>query len=122
MKQTILDSALAARTKEISATFKKEWQDKDFKAMKQALRRAFVMKPLQTKDGQRTCYTYADLESLLGLPYTSSSSFAGVWVTNTELYNPSFPGFNYIGFAIAEDGKCYGILWDKEESEILVKL
>jgi hypothetical protein len=121
-KNTVLSAELAEKRAETKKTFKQDWSDKDFKAMKQALKRSFVMKPLQTKDGQKVCYTYSQLEELLGLPYTSSSSFAGVWVTNTELHNSLYPSFNYIGFAIAEDGKCYGILWDKEENEIIVKL
>lgn len=101
---------------------KKEWSEVEFKAMKMALKNAFVMQPLSTKDGTRIVYTYADLETLLGLPYTSSSKFAGVWVTNTELYSPNHPGYKYIGFAITKGGKFVGILWNEDENEILVQL
>lgn len=113
------------KTKQLVANcpMKQEWNERDFKAMKQALKHFFLFKGLQTMDGVKVCYTYADLEELLGLPYTSSSSFAGVWVTNTELKSNDYPTHNYIGFAITEKGnKCCAILWDNEENEILVQL
>jgi hypothetical protein len=122
MKKSILDTAIAEKNKSLSASFKKEWNEADHKRMKQALKKAFVMKMIPTKDGSRTIYTYAQLTELLGLPYTSSSAYAGLWVTNTEAYNTKYPGFHYIGFAITEDNKCYGILWDAEENEVLIQL
>lgn len=123
MKQAIKPKELVPNCK-----MKEEWKDADFKAMKQALKNFFLFKSLQTKDGVKILYTYNDLENLLGLPYTSSSKFAGVWVTNTELYSNDFSGCNfslyhYIGFAITEQGnKCAAILWDKDENEILIEL
>lgn len=103
-------------------SFKIEWNEHDFKAMKQALKTFFLFKPLQTKDGVKSIFTYSDLESLLGLPYTSSSDLSGLWVTNTELLSNDFKGYHYIGFAISEGGKCCGILWDKDENEIFITL
>jgi hypothetical protein len=99
-----------------------EWTDNDFKKIKQALKNFFLFKSLQTKDGVKIVYTYNDLENLLGLPYTSSSNYAGVWITNTELYSNDFPGFKYEGFAITNGGKCVGILWDKDENEKIIEL
>jgi hypothetical protein len=98
---------------------KREWAEPDFKRMKQALKRFFLFKGLQIRSGIKVCYTYADLDSLLGLPYTSTGIYAGVWVTNEEVKSNDHPGYNYIGFAISEDNKMYAILWDSEENEIL---
>jgi len=58
----------------------------------------------------------------LGLAYTSSSSYAGYWVCNTEAYNDKFPGYHYIGFALSSDGKGYAILWNEKENEIIIPL
>lgn len=122
MKQTILDKALKREYKAIAATFLKEWQPKHFTQMKAALKRFFLFKGLQIRSGVKVCYTYADLEKLLGLPYTSSSSYAAVWVTNEEVKSNDYPNYHFIGFAIGGDDKCYSILWDKDENEIIQPL
>jgi hypothetical protein len=103
-------------------TFLKEWTDKEFKTIKQAIKKHFLFKAFRTTQGTKTLYTYADIENLLGLPYTSSSSFAGVWVTNSEVYSPKYPELHYVGFAIGDDTKPYAILWDNEENETLLPL
>lgn len=109
-------------TPETQNSFLKEWNEANFKGMKQALKSFFLFKGMNTKDGFKTCFTYNDLENLLGLPYTSSSAYAGEWITNTELYSNDFPGFHYIGFAISKSGKYCAILWDKDENEKIIEL
>jgi hypothetical protein len=101
---------------------KKEWTERDFKAMKKALKNFFLFKGLQTNNGVKICCSYANLENLLGLPYTSSSSYAGVWVTNSEVISNDYPNYHYIGFAITTGNKCVAILWDKDENEIIISL
>jgi hypothetical protein len=103
-------------------TFKTSWTEQDFKTIKTALRNFFLFRALHTKDGIKNLSTFAQLEELLGLPYTSSSSYAGLWVTNTELNEPQFPGYHYIGFAIAENGNCFGVMWDKDENEKIIRI
>jgi hypothetical protein len=100
----------------------KEWSEADFKRMKQALKSEYLFKPLHTHHGTQTAYTFADLKRILGLPYTSSSNYAGQWVTNTELDADGLPGFHIIGFAISEAGKCVAICWDKDENEKLIQI
>jgi hypothetical protein len=57
----------------------------------------------------------------LGLAYTSTSDFAGLWICGGgELIHTPFTRF--IGFAISEGGDVYGIVWDSKENETLVKL
>jgi hypothetical protein len=101
-------------------SFKSKWNETDFKKMKAALSRNFLGKPLSTAAGEQKVYTYKALENLLGLPYTSD--FGALWVTNTDLLSNKFPGYRYWGFAIGEDGNCYGIVKDKKEAEIIVPI
>lgn len=119
-----LQNNKAMNTKQLVSNIplKQEWNDKDFNKIKSALLRHFTFKNLNTRHGNKVCYTYADLENLLGLPYTSSSSCAGLWVTNTEIFCKDFPGYKYEGFAISNSGKCCAILWDKNETEIIIEL
>lgn len=119
---TLLDKAVEEERKEIENSFLKEWNNGNFIKMRLALYRKFVGIELSTREGIRECLTYDQLEELLGLPYTSSGLYAGVWVTNTYLYDSRFTGYRYVGFAISENKNCYGILWDKDENEIITKL
>jgi hypothetical protein len=103
--------------------FKSEWTDKEMAKMKQAIKKAFLFKPIPTNQGTKVFYTYADLDNFAGLAYTSSSSYAGLWVCNgMELRNAKYPGFVYVGFAMGEDGAAYGVMWDQDEEEIIVPL
>lgn len=121
MKKSILDIALAEKRKEVKLL--QEWQPSDFDKMKRALKKAFLFKNLSTKDGTKICYSYDQLEQLIGLPYTSGSEVAAMWANcNTHLFNGKYPGYYYLGFAIGEDGKCYAMLQDKDENEILLPL
>jgi hypothetical protein len=105
-----------------AVSFKPEWNGNDFTKMKLALSRNFLCRPLSTHRGSATVYCYKSLVDLLGLPYTSGSDVAGVWVTNTELASETFPGYHYSGFAIGDNGKCYGMLMDAAENEKTVLL
>lgn len=113
---------MTTKTQAEKITFKKEWTPEDFKRMKRALKSFFLLKGLQSNKGFKICYSYSDIESFFGLPYTSSSEYAGQWVTNSEVYSNDHSTYHYVGFAISEDNKPYAILWDKNENEILQPL
>ena len=55
-----------------------------------------------------------------GLPYTSSSSFAALWNTNTTFTIEE--GINLIGFAITENNILVAIGEDSEENNYLYRL
>jgi len=63
-----------------------------------------------------------NLFNALGLAYTSSSSYAGLWVCNIEIYIDAKQLFKIIGFALGSGGFVYAICWDKDENEILIPI
>lgn len=99
----------------------KEWAPFDVlqKKVTTAIKNHFDGKELRTHRGLvpagvRSLKWY---ESELGLPYTSSSSFAALWITNVTLYTYPEGDWHYIGFSIGEDGKVYATLFDNESPE-----
>jgi len=62
------------------------------------------------------------ITEIIGLAYTSSSSYAGYWITNVTLRHPQYPDYRYIGFSISHDNKYYAILWDSKENELIIQL
>lgn len=124
LSNTLLDTAIAEKNKSLKMSFLLQWNDDNFKTIQKAIRNHFWGKEIKThREHHPARYlNFAGLDQLLGLAYTSSSSYAGYWVCNTEVYNDKYAGFHYIGFALGEDGNGYGILWDKDENEIIVNL
>ena len=124
MKQTILDTAIAEKNKSLKANFLHEWTPEQFKAIEKAISKHFSFKQLRTLHGNYPAYYmgFKALDQIIGLAYTSTSSFAGYWPCNTEVYNDKYPGFHYSGFAINNEGKCFAILDDKDENEIILPL
>lgn len=118
--QTILDKALKERNKAIQKTFLAEWNPAQFKAMQRAISRHFSITDIRTNKGEYPAKyrSFEALDEILGLAYTSSSSFAGYWVCNVDIYGLC-TGFRYVGFAMTEAGRPYAILWDAEENEII---
>lgn len=122
--KTVLDAHIDAKNKETKTTFLHEWDANQFKAIEKAISRHFSGKPMQTEQGNYPAMflTFAAVADRIGLAYTSSSSYAGYWVCNAAPINPKYPNYRYIGFAISTDGKYYAILWDKDESEIIIHI
>lgn len=101
---------------------KNECSEKELIKIKAAIRKYFTFNPVPTNEGEKTFYTYQQFCDFAGLAFTSGSDVAGLWICNGvdvyDLFNKK-SDFRYIGFGIGEDEKCYGILWDKDENEIL---
>ncbi len=112
------------RKRQGKPAFLQEWTEAQFKAIEKAIAKHFSGQIVTTNKGRypRTVYTWAAISNLLGLAYTSSSSYAGYWPCNEDAINNHYQTHKYIGFAISEDQKYYAILWDKEENEILIEL
>jgi hypothetical protein len=122
---TVLDVALEERRKEIQNTFLDDWTSDQFSIVEKAIARHFSNKVIKTLHGnhQPRRHSFNSIGEILGLAYTSSSNYAGYWVCNTDAYNDKYPGYNYIGFAMSKvENKCYAILWDKDENEIIINL
>lgn len=111
-------------TTKTNISFIQEWTPAQFKAIEKAISRHFSFKQIRTLHGNYPAFYmgFKALGEIMGLAYTSSSSYAGYWICNTEVYNDKYPGYNYMGFAISTKGKYYAILWDKNENEIILPL
>lgn len=105
--------------------FKQDWTKTEFGLMQQAIVKYYKWKQ-RVWNGvtQQMPTSWAGISNLLGLSYTSSSSYAGYWVCNGDLeFQPTATTkYNVIGFAIGDDGLFYGVAWDDKEKEIIFKL
>ncbi len=107
--------------------FLPEWNSAQFDAMDKAIERHFKGKTLNTHKGEiaNTSVldnTFSHLETVLGLAYTSSSSYAGYWICNVTLYLDADKRWQYSAFAIGTDGKFYATIQDKYENEFIIEL
>ena len=102
--------------------FLAEWTPANFSGMDLAIAKHFKHGVFNTHRGTHFLIGAGirAIDRLLGLAYTSSSSFAMYSICNVELkYDEQF---NYIGFGISGDSKYYAILWDKDENEKIIEL
>lgn len=100
-----------------------EWNDRQFTNMKKAIVKHFKSKTVETRHNDRiNMTTWKGIETILGMPYTSSSMFACFNVTNTEIYFDADRRYKYEFFTIGVDGRYYAILWDSEENELCIEL
>lgn len=111
-------------------TFLKEWQpfDKLNKMAKRKIMNHFINVPYQwqpTNEGKSKTifkvYSFSQLDEKLGLAYTSTGDYAGLWVCNGG-YLWADPTHYFIGFAINEKNEVIGIAYDNDENEIYITL
>lgn len=100
--------------------FLNEWNESQFKDIEKAIIKHFHR--YSTNEGIKYARTWEELDKVLGLAYTSSSSYAMYSICNGIYVHSKHVGFNYTCFAIGEDGKFYAILDDKEENEKIILL
>lgn len=96
--------------------FKREWNNEE---LQKAIRvfSGWEHQNLRITHGKREQTT----EDTYGLPYTSSSEFAGIWNTNVEAVLNSDEQFRFVGVAITEDGQVAVLLeTENEESEKVI--
>lgn len=110
--------------------FLKEW--KPFEQLNKKAQRAIVRhfinhpytwQPTNEESSKRqfSPLTFSQINNVLGLAYTSSSDYAGLWCCNGG-YLWADNTHYFIGFAINEGGEVVGIAQDKDENEIIIKL
>lgn len=99
-----------------------EWSRRQFDEMQDAIIKHFRSKRLLVFNNEATIIpkNWEGIYNLLGLSYTSSSSYAGYWACNGDAkYDEKY---NYIGFAISKGGKFCAICWDAAENELIIEL
>ncbi len=105
---------------------KTEFAPDEFRQMENAILKHLFGAELKTSTGNGvktvSVYSREQMENLLGLPYTSSSSFAALWVTNCELHSMKYPGYTYQGFSITTDGEPVAYLQDYDENPIIINI
>jgi len=120
-------SARIRELKEVNTNFLKEWSAKDFTKVKRAIWAHFSVskytyiddhsapaKPLQV-------WNYEQLDSLLGLAYTSSGDYAGEWVCN-GVYLMAIDTHHCTGSMINEKGQVVASVEDENENTIFIEL
>lgn len=110
-------------------TFLKGWveYDKDEKkVLKDALKhlRKHEYKHIATHGGKLEPFkpnTASDIDKLLGLAYTSTGAYAGLWVCNGGylMYNDTH---HFTGFVVNSLGNTVAIVEDEEENAIYIQL
>lgn len=117
-------------TQVINTNFIKEWQpfDKLYKKVKRAMVIHFMDNKYQFQSTHEETskkpfkpYTFSQIDNILGLAYTSTSAYAGLWVCNAGYL--WFDDTHYFtGFAINELNQVIAIAQDFEENEIYIIL
>ena len=104
--------------------FLQNWTTQQHKTAEQAIVKYLKSRFFETlHSGENTtpfcgCKTFRDFDNILGLAFTSSSSFAGRWICNTELYLDIAREFMLIGFAMDKNHFVYATWRDKKEREL----
>ena len=103
--------------------FRKNWAPEDFTLVQHQILKLFSNRTVSDHNGKVShIKNYFDVSMFLGLPYTSTGDYAGLWNTNTMFYVDSEKVYNIDGFALDLDNNVYIIASDKEGNEILVRI
>jgi hypothetical protein len=114
----------------INTEFLQEWQPFDllYKKVKGKILSHFLNNhyKFQSTNDERSkkqfrVYSFSQIDDILGLAYTSTSAYAGLWVCNAG-YLWANDTHTFTGFAINTDGQVIGIADDKDENEIFIVL
>lgn len=117
-------------TSNINTNFIQEWQpfDKLNKNVKRAILSHFMKneykyQPTHEKGSIKPFkpVTFSQIDNFLGLAYTSTGSYAGLWVCNGG-YLWADDTHHFTGFAINELNEVIAIADDENENEIFIKL
>lgn len=109
-------------TTAIAPKLKKEWTPQDFKTVEKAIFNYFKRTYITTMHDAPlySIRNFNDVDSCLGLAYTSTSSFAMYSICNTEAYFDYGKQWNFVCFGLAEgnSGFVYALIHDENENEI----
>lgn len=111
--------------KEVNTQFKQDWDKKDLKRAEKAIHDYFSFHTHKYISGGEShklgsMFSYDSMACILGLAYTSSSSYAGLWICNVTL--EANERYNFIGFAINANNDVVGICQNEKEEELFIQL
>ncbi len=101
---------------------KGELSDKEVKHLEEKILSHFRNNPRFDRHDKMVYQTKSmtQLNDYLGLAYTSSSSWAGLWVCNEEVYLDDQKKYIYQGFGMNAGGFAIAFLQDVEENELYI--
>lgn len=109
--------------------FKQEWSESDHKFARKSILSYLKSRLFESyKSDQHPamigafhgCTRFVHFSNALGLAYTSSSSYAGLWACSDQISLDCERVYNLIGFAIgSKNSVVYAIWWDNNENEIV---
>lgn len=104
--------------------FKKEWNEKESQYTKKTIvkylsSRFFFSHKSPDKTPFIGCKYFSDYATALGLAYTSSSEYAGLWACSDELYLDINKVYRLQGFALGNGGFVYSIWSDINGNELM---
>lgn len=113
----------------MNTKFKKDFTEKDFKSIEKKIHSFLRNRMNYTNETpnadillQRGANTFKQIESILGLAYTSSGIFAGLWICNVELYLDCNKHYKIEGFCMDENGFTYIWCNDANENEFFINI
>lgn len=101
----------------METNFLKSWTDNQLKNVEKIVKKYINSRYFEHSHGYQK-----NLFEALGLAYTSSSSYAGLWICNIELYFDAKQIYKIIGFALGSGGFVFAICWAENENEILIPI
>ena len=103
---------------------KKKWTEKEMRFVLQTIKKWINSRKFVTKHDGLLGHirTIAELENILGMPYTSSGRAACVGICNTELYLDNDRKYTVYSFEMDDYGIIYAVCFDKDENELLIPI
>lgn len=103
---------------------KKEWTESELKQVMRAIKTWINSRKFVTKhDGRlRHIGTVAEMDYILGMPYTSSGRAACVGICNTELYLDDERKYTVNSFEMDDYGIIYAVCFDYNANELLIPI
>jgi hypothetical protein len=104
--------------------FKTEWTPLDFRTAEKAIVKFVNSRYWETLHNPDStpfynAKSYNSISDILGLAYTSTSSYAALWACNTELYLDTLHVYHLLGFSVSSYGFVFAIFQDINEKEII---
>lgn len=103
--------------------FLKNWTPAQFKNAEKQISKFLNSRFFELNKGHLSGLKYYNQYSnALGLAYTSSGDFAGLWICNVELYLDAKQVFKIEGFAQDAQGFVYCWCMDANENELYIPI
>lgn len=103
---------------------KKEWTEIETKSVEKTIRDWFLTRETSALRYGTIKFIRRpkELDEILGLAYTSSGKFAGLWICNDEVYLDNDRVYHIRGFVLDDYDKVFAYCMDKDENELFVQI